>query len=289
MEKWISEFRPVLEGSGKGNNIRPALARVITLTNVHAIVEARRNNTLRLALSHADVVCPDGMPLVWLGRGCGFFLPGRVSGPDLMVEFFRQTNKSGYSHYFLGGGPAVPGKLAANLKIRFPRLEVAGYCSPPFRSLTCEEDEQLVADINAASPEVLWVALGCPKQEAWIQEHRHRLQVAVILGVGQAFDIHAGTLKRAPRWMRDAGLEWFFRMCAEPRRLWKRYFDTNSRFLFLLLGTWAVAFVQRFGTPRTANAGPREAARRTMDPLGRTRTRIPDLATTRRDVRGGDE
>lgn len=243
INEWVSQFR---SETGSDGNTGQRSARVITLTNVHAVVEARRNPPLRLAFSNADIVCPDGMPLVWMGRRCGHSLPSRVSGPDLMVAFCEQTWEKEYSHYFLGAGPGVAAQLATNLKMRFPRLAVAGFCSPPFRGLTSDEDDHLVASINAARPEVLWVGLGCPKQETWIEEHRHRLKVGVILGVGQAFDIHAGILKRAPRWMQDAGLEWFFRLCVEPRRLWKRYLVTNSRFIWLLFASRTAAVLQRY-------------------------------------------
>jgi len=256
MGEWVSQFR---SETGSERKTGPVPARVVTLTNVHAVVESRRNPLLRIAFSNADIVCPDGMPLVWMGRRCGHPLPSRVSGPDLMVAFCEQTQEKEPSHYFLGAGPGVAAQLAANLKMRFPRLSVAGFCSPPFRGLTCEEDDALIARINAARPEVLWVGLGCPKQEVWIEQHRHRLNVGVILGVGQAFDIHAGILKRAPRWMRDAGLEWFFRLCAEPRRLWKRYLVTNSCFIWFLFASRTVAFMQRYRKPSDGTLPPAQA------------------------------
>jgi N-acetylglucosaminyldiphosphoundecaprenol N-acetyl-beta-D-mannosaminyltransferase len=183
-------------------------------------------------LDSADLCVPDGMPLVWIGRSRGYPLKRRVYGPDLLLEFCRETNTKGYRHFFYGGGPDVPEALAAKLKAQFPLLEVAGVYSPPFRPLTPEEDARAVELINRSAADVLWVGLGCPKQEYWMYEHRDQLRVPVLVGVGQAFDVHAGRLRQAPVWMREHGLEWLFRLMSEPRRLWKRYLIYNSQFIF---------------------------------------------------------
>lgn len=216
MEQWIAE-------GPRG--------RYVTLTNVHAIMEAQAQPAFKQVLNQAASVCPDGMPLVWVGRRSGFAMPRRVYGPDLLWDFCRATEDKGYSHFFYGGGPGIAQRLAAELKAHFPGMGVAGCYSPPFRPLSAEEDAAIVSQINGAAPDLLWVGLGCPKQEFWMHQHAGRLRVPLMLGVGQAFDIYAGSLRQAPRWMREHGLEWLFRLCREPRRLGRRYLVYNSRFV----------------------------------------------------------
>jgi N-acetylglucosaminyldiphosphoundecaprenol N-acetyl-beta-D-mannosaminyltransferase len=237
MESWLEEFNDSNLTSSSSFEYR---SKVVTLTNVHAVIAARNNPVVAEALAHADMVCPDGMPLVWVGRRQGFSLPQQVSGPELMKQFCESSAASGHTHYFLGGAPGVATSLASKLLQRNPNLRVAGIYSPPFRVPSPQEDQELIDRINAAKPDVLWVALGCPKQEVWVQAHRDRLRVGVMLGVGQAFDIHAGRLKQAPYWMRSNGLEWLYRLFREPNRLWKRYLLTNSQ--FILLQAWEFFF-----------------------------------------------
>lgn len=217
MEEWIS-----LRNRG----------HFITLTNVHSVMEAKRDVSFREILNSADLSVPDGMPLVWLGllRGCR--LRRRVDGPDLFMEFCRETSEKSYTHFLYGGASTIPEKLAEKLGETFPMIKVVGTYSPPFRPLTQEEDAQVTNMINRAAPDVLWVGLGCPKQERWIFEHLKRLNVPVIAGVGQVFDIFAGRIRRAPRLMREHGLEWLFRLLQEPRRLWRRYLVYNSQFIY---------------------------------------------------------
>jgi N-acetylglucosaminyldiphosphoundecaprenol N-acetyl-beta-D-mannosaminyltransferase len=207
----------------------------ICVANVHVIMEGRRDPSFCEVLRSADLCVPDGMPLVWLGRHHGHALPRRVYGPDLLIDFCRTTKNSHYTHFFLGGRPGVAENLSHELQIRFPGVQVVGIYSPPFRQLTEEEDDAITAQINTAAPDVLWVGLGCPKQERWMREHRDKLQVPVVVGVGQAFDIHSGEVPQAPIWMRENGLEWLFRLYREPRRLWRRYFIYNTKFIFTLL------------------------------------------------------
>lgn len=216
MEMWIAQR----DGS-----------RFIAVTNVHVVMEGRRDPSFRTVLQAADLCVPDGMPLIWVGRLRGHLLPRRVYGPDLLWDFCRQTHEMGYRHFFLGGAPGVPEALAAKLKRPFPRLNVVGICSPPFRPLTADEDAQQIEMIRAAAPDVLWVGLGCPKQERWMYEHCERLCVPVLVGVGQAFNIHSGHSKRAPAWLSEHGLEWLYRLLAEPKRLWRRYLVYNSQFI----------------------------------------------------------
>ncbi|MBI3895972.1 MAG: WecB/TagA/CpsF family glycosyltransferase [Acidobacteria bacterium] len=215
----------------------------ITLTNVHSVVEAQHNAAFREVLCAADLSVPDGMPLVWLGRSRGHSLRRRVYGPDLLWDFCKETHQEGFGHFFYGGAPGVAEALIESLRSNCPLLKIVGTYSPPFRPLTPEEDGQIVETINRAAPEILWVGLGCPKQERWMYEHRQRLQVPVMVGVGQAFDIYAGRIRQAPRWMRESGFEWLFRLFHEPRRLWKRYLVYNTEFIVCL-------FLEKIGWKR---------------------------------------
>jgi N-acetylglucosaminyldiphosphoundecaprenol N-acetyl-beta-D-mannosaminyltransferase len=170
----------------------------------------------------------------WLGRRHGFEMRRRVYGPELMTTFCEQTATKGYRHFFYGGAPGVAEDLALRFVSRFSGVAVAGTYSPPFRALSPEEDCEVVAAINRSQADIVWVGLGTPKQERWMFEHRARLNVPVLVGVGAAFDLHAGRLKQAPAWMREHGLEWSFRLMAEPRRLWRRYLIYGSEFVFYI-------------------------------------------------------
>lgn len=211
------------------------MAHYVTVSNVHSVVESQRDGTFMEALNRSDLNVPDGMPIIWLGRSQGHDLTRRVYGPDLFIEFCNETQSRKYRHFFYGGAPDVVEALVNRLRERFPGFQVAGYYSPPFRPLTAEEDLRTIEMINAAAADVLWVGLGCPKQEFWMRAHRESLSVPAIIGIGQAFDIHAGKLRQAPRWMRENGLEWLFRLLLEPRRLWRRYLVYNSEFIVRLL------------------------------------------------------
>jgi N-acetylglucosaminyldiphosphoundecaprenol N-acetyl-beta-D-mannosaminyltransferase len=203
----------------------------IAATSMHGIVEAQHDPAFKGILNSADLVVPDGMPLVWLGRRKGHHLPRRVYGPDLMLDFCGKTAGRGYRHFFYGGEPGVPERLAESLQRRFPAMEVCGTISPPFRALDPEEDQEIVSMISRAAPDVLWVGLGTPKQERWMHEHRDKLQVPVLVSVGAAFDFLSRRRKQAPQWMRELGLEWLFRLLQEPGRLWRRYLIDGARFV----------------------------------------------------------
>jgi N-acetylglucosaminyldiphosphoundecaprenol N-acetyl-beta-D-mannosaminyltransferase len=207
----------------------------IAVTGMHGVMEAQHDPGFKDVLNAADLVVPDGMPLVWLSRVHGHALRRRVYGPELMLAFCEQTSANAYRHFFYGGKPGVAEKLAKMLTQRFPGICVAGTYSPPFRPLTAEEDEEVVALINAAAADVVWVGLSTPKQERWMSEHRNCLRAPVLVGVGAAFDIHSGVVRQAPRWMRENGLEWLFRLLQEPRRLWWRYLGYGSEFVFSVL------------------------------------------------------
>jgi N-acetylglucosaminyldiphosphoundecaprenol N-acetyl-beta-D-mannosaminyltransferase len=209
--------------------------RMVTFSTVHMLVEGIKNPGFFKLLQKSDMNCPDGMPLVWYGRRNAATRVERVCGPDFLPAFCAATEDMGFRHFFYGGAEGVAVRAAAVLRRRSPGIQIAGICSPPFRLLTAEEKDQVVCTINAARPDVIWVCLGCPKQEAWIDEFRDKLDVSVLLAVGLAVDVVAGTKSRAPSVMRALGLEWFYRLCQEPRRLWRRYLIYNSIFLYRLL------------------------------------------------------
>jgi N-acetylglucosaminyldiphosphoundecaprenol N-acetyl-beta-D-mannosaminyltransferase len=198
--------------------------KYVAVTGMHGVAESRQDAHFREILNHAGLVVPDGMPLVWLGRWHGHSLRRRVTGSELMVAFCRETGPRP-RHFFYGGAPGVAEDLACQLHEKF-NITVSGTFTPPFRPLTKTEEMNLAALVEAAAPDVLWVGLSTPTQERWMYDHRENLKVPVMLGVGAAFDMNSGRLKRAPEWMRDSGLEWFYRLVREPRRLWRRYLVT---------------------------------------------------------------
>ncbi|HZW96760.1 MAG TPA: WecB/TagA/CpsF family glycosyltransferase [Candidatus Eremiobacteraceae bacterium] len=200
----------------------------VAVTGMHGVTESKEDACFKVILEKADLVVPDGMPLVWLGRWHGYRLKRRVYGPELMETFCAKTGAK-YRHFFYGGAPGVADGLARTEQERHG-IRIAGTYCPPFRALTEKEQADVVATIQTAKPDVLWVGLSTPKQERWMDEYKDRLDVPVLLGVGAAFDLNTGRLKQAPRWMRENGLEWLFRLLAEPRRLWKRYLVQGSKF-----------------------------------------------------------
>ena len=222
----------------------------VTLCNVHMVMEAHNNPYFHSALASADLVLPDGMPLIWAGRRNGFRLRRRVYGPDLFLEFCQATATKGYRHFLLGGHPGVPEAVAARLAGSCPKIQIAGTHSPPFQECSPAEHSKTIEHINGSGADVLWVALGCPKQEIWMYENRDLLNVPVIAGVGQAFDLYAGRVRQAPRWTRDNGLEWAFRLINNPRRLWRRYLVYNTQFLYCL-ALDGLGLLEREPTPKS--------------------------------------
>jgi N-acetylglucosaminyldiphosphoundecaprenol N-acetyl-beta-D-mannosaminyltransferase len=208
--------------------------KLVTFTTVHMIMEGHRRPEFLSALREMDLNCPDGKPLSWIGKARSKKI-SQVSGPDFLEAFSAESLPTGFRHFFYGGGAGVARAVLLELQSRHPELQGAGYFEPPFRQLTPEEDEAVVRQINESGADVVWVCLGCPKQEQWMYDHRHRLHCSVVLAVGQAFDIVAGTKRRAPKLMRTLGLEWLYRLMQEPRRLFIRYASTNIAFLYLVL------------------------------------------------------
>jgi len=200
------------------------------ICNVHSVVTASSHAPLREAINAARLATPDGMPLVWLLRRRGFADQERINGPDLMLRLCQMCAQEGLAVFLYGSTEDTLARLRARLEARFPGLTIAGTCSPPFRTLSADEEARERARINASGAAVVFVGLGCPKQELWMARNSAGIQ-ATLVGVGAAFDYHAGTVKRAPKWMQRAGLEWLARLAAEPRRLFRRYFETNTKFL----------------------------------------------------------
>jgi N-acetylglucosaminyldiphosphoundecaprenol N-acetyl-beta-D-mannosaminyltransferase len=206
---------------------RRGTGHYLAITGMHGVAEARQDPRFRKILNDADLVVPDGMPLVWLARWFGYPLRRRVPGSELMLAFCETTAER-YRHFFYGGAPGVADDLARRLQMQYG-IAVAGTYCPPYRPLTQDEEKDVATLVEECAPDILWVGLSTPKQERWISEHRSKLTVPVMLGVGAAFDMNSGRLRRAPEWMRENGLEWLFRLLAEPRRLWKRYLITIPR------------------------------------------------------------
>ena len=207
----------------------------VCVTGVHGVMESQRDDELRRIHNRAGLVTPDGMPLVWLSRLHGQRHVERVYGPDLLLACCERSVARGYRHFFYGGGERVAQQLADRLLHRYPGLTVVGTYTPPFRPLSATEDQAIVTAINAAAPDIVWVGLSTPGQERWMAAHVDRLHAPVLVGVGAAFDFHAGLKRQAPRWMQQSGLEWLFRLNSEPRRLWRRYLRNNPAFIWHVL------------------------------------------------------
>ncbi len=207
----------------------------IAVTDMHSVMEAQHDPQFADILNSADLVVPDGFPIMWLGRRKGFPLQRRVYGPELMMLFCAESAAKGCRHFFYGGAPGVAEDLANRFAEQFPGLIVAGTFCPPFRSLSQAEDDEVLSIINSSGADIVWVGLGAPKQERWMFEHRELLRAPVLVGVGAAFDFYTGRVAQAPVWMRENGLEWLSRLSKEPRRLWRRYLIHGSEFVVLVL------------------------------------------------------
>ena len=226
----------------------------VCVTGVHGVIESQRDERLRQIHNSAGLVTPDGMPLVWWSRRSGFPATQRVYGPDLLLACCERSLMTGYRHYFFGGQEGVADLLARRMRRRFPGLAIAGTCSPPFHLPSPQDDDEIVRRINQSQPDIVWVGLSTPKQEVWMAEHVGRINAAVLIGVGAAFDFHAGLKPQAPGWMQRSGLEWLFRLGCEPRRLWRRYLVNNPLFVWL-------ALVQVWRATANSRRLPAEASR----------------------------
>jgi N-acetylglucosaminyldiphosphoundecaprenol N-acetyl-beta-D-mannosaminyltransferase len=209
-------------------------SRYVCICNVHSVVTTTNDVEFKIAVNNADMATPDGAPIAWALRRLGHPGQERINGPDLMMKYLAQAERLDQSVYFYGSTDTTLARLRVALNGRFPGLRIAGCHAPPFRPLSREEDEADVRMINDSGANVVFVGLGCPKQEKWMAEHRGRIR-AVMIGVGAAFDYHAGVIKRAPLWWQRNGLEWLYRLGSEPRRLFRRYMVTNTLFVVGLL------------------------------------------------------
>jgi N-acetylglucosaminyldiphosphoundecaprenol N-acetyl-beta-D-mannosaminyltransferase len=207
----------------------------VCVTGVHGVMEAQRDQAFRAILNDSFLTVPDGMPTVWVGRVRGFSHMRRVFGPDLMQEVCRKSVSTNWRHFLFGGEPGVADQLKQCLEWRFPGLKIVGTYTPPFRPLLPLEESELIALVSAAKPDIFWVGLSTPKQERFMAEYLSKLETKVMVGVGAAFDLHTGRIKDAPVWIKNAGLQWFHRLCQDPRRLWKRYLKNNPEFVIRIL------------------------------------------------------
>lgn len=216
----------------------------VCVAATHTVMVCQEDPELRAAVLNADLTVPDGQPLVWAMNALGSNLSSRVYGPDLMARYCERSASTGTRMFLYGGrnqGALV--QLALNLRRRTPGVQIVGGYSPPYRALTDEEEDAVLAEINASGADVVWVGIGVPKQEKWMAAVRERLDAPVLVGVGAAFDFHAGLIPQAPAWMQSAGMEWAFRLSREPKRLWKRYLRYNPRFVS--------GFARQYVTQRT--------------------------------------
>jgi N-acetylglucosaminyldiphosphoundecaprenol N-acetyl-beta-D-mannosaminyltransferase len=207
----------------------------VCVSGAHGVLASSEDATLAQIHNNAGLVVPDGMPMVWAGRWVGFSEIGHVRGADLTLAVLARAEEAGWSSYFYGGAEGLPELLADRLTERFPRLKVAGTYSPPFRDLTVDEDAEIVRRINASGADLVWVGLSTPKQERWMAAHRDRLSAAALIGIGAAFDFHAGRMRQAPSYLQNNGLEWLYRLVVEPKRLWRRYLLGHPRFAWRVL------------------------------------------------------
>jgi N-acetylglucosaminyldiphosphoundecaprenol N-acetyl-beta-D-mannosaminyltransferase len=207
-------------------------SRYVCICNAHSVVTTTNDPEFYSVVKNADMATSDGAPVAWLMRKMGSHEQQRINGPDLMWKYCTEANRQNDwpAIYLYGSSEDTLGILQRKLNYEFPTLKVVGAYSPPFRALSQQEELDIIHHINNSGAGVVWVSLGCPKQEKWMAAHRGKIN-AVMIGVGAAFDYHAGTIVRAPLWMQNSGLEWLHRLCSEPRRLWKRYFVTNTIFV----------------------------------------------------------
>lgn len=206
----------------------------VCVTSVHGLMVSQGSSELRAIHNAAGMITPDGMPVAWLLRLAGHRKARRVCGPDLMPAVMIASQARGDRHFFYGATDDTLARLRSGLLDQAPEAQIVGSYSPPFRALTSEEGAAIVDLINAAKPDIVWVGLSTPKQEYWMAAHRARLTAPVLIGVGAAFDVHAGLSDRAPALMQACGLEWLYRVAREPRRLWWRYLWNNPRFVALI-------------------------------------------------------
>ena len=212
-------------------HIKELSGQYFCVSNVHTTVTAYNDPSYRSVQNNAIIALPDGGPLSSVGRKRGYTGMERVTGPSYMEEILKCSSKYGYKHFFYGSSRETTDKMAEVIKERYPGVSIVGVYNPPFRPLTEDEDTEVIQMITDAEPDFVWVGLGAPKQEIWMADHQGKIP-GLMVGVGAAFDYLAGNIQRAPDWMQKANLEWFYRLCQDPKRLFKRYFITNTSFIW---------------------------------------------------------
>lgn len=209
----------------------------VCVTGVHGVMESQRDPELLAIHNASGLTTPDGMPMVWAGHRAGASWMTRVYGPELMLSVLERAAERGWKSFLYGGKDGVAELVAVRLAQRIPALRIVGTYSPPFRPMTPAEDQDVINQINASGADLVWVGLSTPKQERWMATHLDCLNAHVLLGVGAAFDFHAGLVPQAPPWAQKRGLEWLYRLIKEPRRLWRRYLRNNPAFLARIVGS----------------------------------------------------
>jgi exopolysaccharide biosynthesis WecB/TagA/CpsF family protein len=217
------------------DNIMNKVGGYVCFTNVHASVMGRQSLEYRSTLNSSFMTLPDGKPLFWYAYLKGLRDVGHVPGPDFLPAFIKETHQTGLRHYFYGSTQKVLDALTRNLLAQYPEINIAGTYSPPFRKLSQDETSEIINNINHAKPDIIWIGLGAPKQEKWMEDNWSKLKPALLMGVGAAFDFNAGTIKRSPPIYTKLGIEWLHRLSQEPWRLFKRYLVTNSLFVWFLV------------------------------------------------------
>lgn len=215
-----------------GASIEMGKKGYVCITGVHGVMEAQSDTGLLDILNNALITAPDGMPTVWAGKMQGHRCIERVYGPDFMLELCRLSEERRYRHFLYGGNVGVVDQLASALSERFPRLQIVGRFTPPFRPLNRTEETELISQVARVKPDIVWVGLSTPKQERFMAAYLEKLDTKLLVGVGAAFDIHTGSILDAPNWVKVLGFQWFHRLIQEPRRLWKRYLVNNPKFIW---------------------------------------------------------
>jgi N-acetylglucosaminyldiphosphoundecaprenol N-acetyl-beta-D-mannosaminyltransferase len=210
-------------------------------------MEAQSDLEFRQILNRAYINAPDGMPMTWVGHLQGFEKMDRVFGPDFMTAMCRLSVKRGYRNFLYGGKPGVAELLREALQRKFPGLQVVGTYTPPFRSLTPKEEDEILAQVREAKPHILWVGLSTPKQERFMAHYVERLQVPLLMGVGAAFDYHTGHIRDCSDWVKRTGLQWMHRLMQDPSHLWRRYFRNNPAFLWHI--AWQISGLREYPHP----------------------------------------
>jgi len=226
---WLLRY---IKSNVKSENGNCLAGEYICVSNVHTTVTSYEDENYRNIQNGGLMAIPDGGPLTTIGRKYGYKDMSRTTGPDLMGEVFKVSCGNGYRHYFYGSTEETLEKMYTQLKKSFPDIDIVGMYSPPFRPLTKQEDEEIIKSINQKKPHFVWVGLGAPKQEKWMAAHKGKIN-GLMVGVGAGFDYYAGNINRAPEWMQKHNLEWAYRLLQDPKRLFKRYLNTNLKFIWL--------------------------------------------------------